>query len=68
MELKAIIRQIKGSQVKNLKEDFKLPAVVYGLGNPSVSLVLGYNEFIKVLKASGLTSLIDLNIDGTIKK
>lgn len=68
MELKAIIRQVKGSQVKNLREDFKLPAVVYGLGNPSISLVLGYNEFIKVLRTSGLTSLIDLNIDGNNKK
>jgi len=68
MELKAIIRQVKGSQVKNLREDFKLPAVVYGLGNPSISLVLGYNEFIKVLRTSGLTTLIDLNFDGNNKK
>lgn len=68
MELNAIIRQIKGSQVKNLREDFKLPAVVYGLGNPSISLVLGYNEFIKVLRTSGLTTLIDLNFDGNNKK
>ncbi len=68
MELKATIRQIKGSQVKNLREDFKVPAVVYGLGNPSVSLEIGYNEFVKVLRASGLTSLIELNIDGNTKK
>jgi len=68
MELKANIRQIKGSQVKSLRVDFIVPAVVYGLGNPSISLEIGYNEFVKVFKASGLTSLIDLNIDGTNKK
>jgi large subunit ribosomal protein L25 len=68
MELKATVRQIKGSQVKNLREDFKVPAVVYGLGNPSISLEIGYNEFVKVLRASGLTSLVDLNIEGNTKK
>jgi ribosomal protein L25 (general stress protein Ctc) len=62
MELKANIRQIKGSQVKSLRVDFIVPAVVYGLGNPSISLEIGYNEFVKVFRASGLTSLIDLNI------
>lgn len=68
MELNANIRQVKGSQVKNLREDFKVPAVVYGLGNPSISLEIGYNEFVKVYKAAGQTSLIDLKFDGKTKK
>ena len=34
----------------------------------SISLEIGYNEFVKVFRASGLTSLIDLNIAGTNKK
>lgn len=68
MELKATKRQIKGSQVKNLREEFKIPGVVYGLGNPSISLELGYNDFVKVLRSAGQNSLVDLNIDGEVKK
>jgi large subunit ribosomal protein L25 len=68
MELNANLRQLTGNHAKKLRSEFIIPAVVYGLGNPSISLEVGYNSFVKVFTASGETSLVDLNFDGKIKK
>ena len=68
MELNANLRTTKGSKVKNLRDQMLLPAVVYGLGNPSITLECGYNDFIKVFKESGFTSLLDLKFGDQTKK
>lgn len=47
-----------------LRADAKIPAVVYGNGFESRSLVLDSVAFNKVFEAAGETSLIDLVIDG----
>ena len=68
MELNANLRQLTGNHAKKLRSEFIIPAVVYGLGNPSVSLEVAYNDFVKVFSASGETSLVDLKFDGKLKK
>jgi len=68
MELNANLRQLKGNHAKKLRTEFLIPAVVYGLGNPSVSLEVDYNSFVKLFKAAGETTLISLNFDGKSKK
>ena len=40
-----------------------LPAVVYGMGGPAVSITINYDEFSKLYKEAGEASLIDLSLD-----
>lgn len=68
MELKANLRQLMGNHAKQLREKSLIPAVVYGLGNPSISLEVDYNSFVKVFRAAGENSLVDLKFDNTTKK
>lgn len=68
MELNANLRQLMGNHAKKLRSEFLVPAVVYGLGNPSISLEVAYNDFSKIFKEAGETSLIDLKFDGKTKK
>ena len=68
MKLNANLRQLTGNHAKKLRIEFIIPAVVYGLGNPSISLEVAYNDFVKVFVASGETSLVDLNFDEKTKK
>lgn len=68
MELNANLRQLMGNHAKKLRSEFLVPAVVYGLGNPSISLEIQYNDFSKVFKEAGETSLVDLKFDGKVKK
>lgn len=63
-ELKAKIRQETGRQVKQLREQGLIPAVIYGNGIKSQNLVVEYNPFANVFKKSGASSLVDLSIDG----
>jgi large subunit ribosomal protein L25 len=68
MKLNANLRQLTGNHAKKLRSEFIIPAVVYGLGNPSISLEVAYNDFVKVFVASGETSLVDLNFEEKTKK
>jgi large subunit ribosomal protein L25 len=68
MELNANLRQLKGNHAKKLRSEFLIPAVVYGLGNPSINLEVDYNSFVKLFRAAGETTLITLNFDGKTKK
>ncbi len=68
MELNANLRQLTGNHAKKLRSEFLIPAVVYGLGNPSINLEVGYNEFVKVFREAGENTLVNLNFDGNSKK
>lgn len=68
MELNANLRQLVGNHAKKLRTEFLVPAVVYGLGNPSINLEIGYNDFVKLYKEAGETTLINLKFDNTSKK
>jgi len=64
MELIAQKREITGKSVKNLRYAGFVPAVIFGKGLESLNITVGKNDFVKVFKEAGETTLIDLNIEG----
>lgn len=59
--LTATTRQIKGQKVRY---EGRLPGVVYGAGQNSESVSMKLPEFLKLFKAAGEASLIDLSLNG----
>lgn len=59
--LNATKREQAGAKVRT-KDN--LPGVVYGGGKENYSLNLVYNNFVKLYKEAGTSSLIDLEVDG----
>lgn len=68
--IKLALRKRDGkTKPKKLRLKNLLPAVIYGHGVESKSVMADYNTFRKVIKAAGESTLIDLEIegDGTVK-
>ena len=68
--LKSIIRQGKQtrSNLKQLRNSGKVPAVVYGYGTKNTSVKVDEVEFIKVIREVGRNGVIDLGVGSkTIK-
>jgi len=65
--IQATKRSVKGKQVKGLRRDGKLPAVIYGkgknLGEP-IHLLLDSRESSKILAKVGSSDLVTLAVDG----
>lgn len=59
--LSAVGRTEKGEKSRNKST---IPAVVYGAGGQTISISLGYDEFIRLNESAGAASLIDLSVDG----
>lgn len=59
--LSALKRKEKGEKVRQAGV---LPAVVYGAGSTAESVSLNAVEFIKLFKAAGESTLVDLSLDG----
>jgi large subunit ribosomal protein L25 len=68
MEIIAEIRTKLGKQNTQLRRDRMIPAVVYGSGLESTSLTIDLNDFIRVYKQTGDTTLIDLKFDNKNEK
>jgi large subunit ribosomal protein L25 len=64
MELVGQKREILGKKTKFLREDRLLPAVIFGKGLESLSITIKYNDFVKVFKEAGETSVFDILVDG----
>ncbi len=62
--LEATRREVIGKQVKQLRRQGKLPAVVYGHGLESTPLVVDLREATKVLREVGTSTLLKLKVDG----
>ncbi len=67
VELKAQSRAITGKKVKQLREQFLIPAVIYGPDTLSKSIQIEERELSRALQQAGSTALIDLKIDNTGK-
>jgi len=63
--LEASEREVIGKQVKQLRREGKLPAVVYGYGVEPTPIVLELHETAKILRGVGSSTFISLNVDGT---
>jgi len=64
ISLSAEPREKLGKQVRDLREQGFLPAVVYGSKTKNLALVLNFQEFESVFKEAGESSLINLKIKG----
>ena len=66
LQISAEKRAITGKKVKRLREGGMLPAVVYGKGIEAEPLSVKENEFTKIWRTAGESSLIELRVgDGT---
>ena len=61
--LEATHRKVVGKQVKQLRRDGKLPAVVYGHGVDPTPIVLDLRETTKIMKDIGSSTLVTLRVD-----
>jgi len=61
-ELAAEHRDVTGKKVAGLRRQGKLPAVVYGHGNPSESIQLDAREFSLLRRRIGRNTLVDLRV------
>lgn len=60
IELRSSVRTVKGKQVKRLRSQGWVPAVLYGSTLPPKSLQLEEGDLYKTLQVAGATSLINL--------
>lgn len=68
IKLSAKIRKETGRKTNSLRENDRIPAVVYGHKVKNLLLDIDYKEFQKVLREAGESSLIELNIEGEKEK
>lgn len=64
LKLEAKKRDIVGKQVKQLRNEGMIPAVVYGHGVEAKSVTVDFRAFEKALRQAGESSLVDLVING----
>ncbi|MFA7662691.1 MAG: 50S ribosomal protein L25, partial [Patescibacteria group bacterium] len=62
LKLKAKIRESKDSD--KLRQEGRLPAVVYGHGIENKSIDLNYEDVRKLLEKAGESTLIELDVEG----
>ncbi len=53
-----------GPRAKDEREANRIPGIVYGHGSEAQSIAVPRSEFLKLAKAAGFSSLVDLTIDG----
>ena len=56
-------REAKGKKVPALRQQGKIPAVLYGHGLESSALAVDYSAFDKIYRQAGASTLIDLVLD-----
>ncbi|MEI7989301.1 MAG: 50S ribosomal protein L25 [Chloroflexota bacterium] len=64
IELQATKRSVIGKQVKALRREGKLPAVIYGKHIEPVSIMLESRDTTRTLSKVGTSHLIQVNVDG----
>ena len=63
LELKSKKRDLLGKKVKALRNEGRIPAVIYGGKNQALPISVDLNEFNKIFKTAGETTLVQLFID-----
>jgi large subunit ribosomal protein L25 len=63
--LEAQPRSVLGKQVKALRRENLVPAVIYGAGGDPINVMCAYRPLEIVLKKAGGTHLINVTVDGT---
>jgi len=68
IKLSAKIRNETGRKANVLRDNGRIPAVVYGHKVKNVLLDIDYKDFQKILREAGESSLIELDIEGDKEK
>jgi large subunit ribosomal protein L25 len=68
LTLSAKIRKDVGKNLNSRRREGKIPAVIYGPGVKNLPLEINREEFEKIFKETGESSLVSLEIDGEKKK
>lgn len=68
IEINAKIRETLGKKVKTLRKEGIIPAVLYGTKVKSTPLEIDYNEFEKVYKEAGESTIVKLKVKSKEKK
>lgn len=55
----------KGSNLRNLRQQGNIPAVVYGRNSESKSIYINSIEFLKTIRENGKNGVISLDVDGS---
>ncbi len=63
--LKATKRDVKGKQVKALRREGKLPAVIYGYDLDPTAIVMDQREASRILSHLASSALVNVDLDGT---
>ncbi|MDO8669270.1 MAG: 50S ribosomal protein L25 [Candidatus Buchananbacteria bacterium] len=64
LKLNSNLRTLIGKKAQIIRQEGKIPAVVYGHGLENQNIELDYNAFDKVFKEGGESTIIDLGVDG----
>jgi len=64
LKLNTKLRTLTGKKAESLRQESKIPAVIYGHGVENKNLEVDYNKFEKIFKEAGENTIIELNIDG----
>ncbi|MBN2147834.1 MAG: 50S ribosomal protein L25 [Anaerolineales bacterium] len=62
--LQAVRREVIGKQVRALRRDGKLPAVIYGRHIQPIPIVLDFREVTRSLSGVGASTLLEVQVDG----
>lgn len=63
LKLETQTRKIVGNQVRKLRKQGLVPAVIFGKKYPSENIQLPLNSFIKLYRQAGKTNIVDVFID-----
>ncbi len=66
LSLNAEVRTVIGKQVKRLRREGLLPAVIYGRGIEPIAIQLNSQDTGKTLSQASGATLIDINVDGDV--
>lgn len=67
MKLEAQAREATGRKTEGLRAEGIVPAVVYGLDKDAMNIQVARNEFDRVFKDAGESTVIELSIDGAVE-
>ncbi|MFA6017918.1 MAG: 50S ribosomal protein L25 [Patescibacteria group bacterium] len=60
--LTAILRDLTGRKTESLRQEGKVPAVLYGFGTEPMNITVDRNAFIKVFASAGASTVVDLTV------
>lgn len=64
--LQAVSREDMGRKTDSLRAAGKVPAVLYGFGTEPANITVDGNAFLKALSAAGESTIVDLDVNGTV--